>query len=578
MIKLLTNNITVSKSYYENDTYDAIVVGTGISGGWAAKELCEKGFKTLVLERGRMIEHVKDYPTMNDDPWDYKFKGQQTREEAARQQKQARTGYTTNKASAHWFVDDIDHPYNETKRFDWMRGYHVGGRSIMWGRHSYRLSDLDFNANKKDGVAVDWPIRYKDIAPWYDYVESYIGVSGRKEGLSQLPDGNFLPPMDLNCVEEHIREKIAENFDGRVLTAGRVAHITGDKKFEGRSNCQFRNRCIRGCPYGGYFSSPSSTLPAASKTNNMTLRPYSIVSEVLYDPDTKEATGVKVIDTETKEEMEFKANVIFLCASAIASTSILMQSKSDRFPDGLGNDSGELGHNVMDHHFLVGASGKFDGFEDSYYKGRKPNGIYLPRFRNLKDNEGLDFIRGYGYQGGASRGDWQEAIAELGYGKEMKEAIVKPGGWTMGLLAFGECLPYHDNKMTLDYDKLDKWGLPTVTFDAEFKENELKMRKDMKEQAVAMLEKAGCREISSYDNIGAPGLGIHEMGTARMGRDPKTSVLNGNNQVHTVKNVYVTDGSFMTSSGCQNPSLTYMAMTARAADHASKNFKTSSNA
>ncbi|APG59760.1 GMC oxidoreductase [Christiangramia salexigens] len=561
---------------YENDNYDAIVVGTGISGGWAAKELTEKGFKTLVLERGRMVKHVKDYPTMNDDPWDYKFKGQVTQEARKRQHKQARTGYTVAEPSKHWFVDDIKHPYNEEKRFDWMRGYHVGGRSIMWGRHSYRLSDLDFTANKKDGIAVDWPIRYKDIAPWYDYVESYIGVAGEKLGLSQLPDGQFLPPMDLNCVEDYLRGSIAENFNGRVMTSGRVAHITGDKKFEGRSKCQFRNRCIRGCPYGGYFSSNSSTLPAAERTGNMTLRPNSVVSEVVYDPETKKATGVKVIDAETKETMEFKANVIFLCASAIASTSILMQSKSDRFPNGLGNDSGELGHNVMDHHFKAGAYGKYDGFKDSYYKGRKPNGIYLPRFRNLEGGKDkVDFLRGYGYQGGASRGDWSDSIAEAAYGEDLKKAIVEPGDWTMGLMGFGETLPYHENKMSLDYNKKDEWGLPTVTFDAEFKENELKMRKDMVGQAVEMLEKAGFKDVNGYDDIGAPGLGIHEMGTARMGRDPKTSVLNGYNQVHTVPNVYVTDGSFMTSAGCQNPSLTYMAMTARAVDHASKNFKKS---
>ncbi|SDR88093.1 GMC family oxidoreductase [Gramella sp. MAR_2010_147] len=563
-------------NYYENDNYDAIVVGTGISGGWAAKELCEKGFKTLVLERGRMVEHVKDYPTMNDDPWDYKFKGQVPREELKRQEKQARTGYTVSEPSKHWFVDDIKHPYNETKRFDWMRGYHVGGRSIMWGRHSYRLSDLDFEANKKDGVGVDWPIRYRDIAKWYDHVESYIGVCGEKLGLSQLPDGQFLPPMDLNCVEDYFRESIAENFDGRVMTSGRVAHITGDKKFEGRSKCQYRNRCIRGCPYGGYFSSNSSTLPAAERTGNMTLRPNSVVSQVIYDPETKKASGVKVIDTNTKEIIEFKANVIFLCASAVASTSILMQSKSDRFPNGMGNDSGELGHNVMDHHFKAGASGKYDGFEDSYYKGRKPNGIYLPRFRNLNGNDkDLGFIRGYGYQGGASRGNWSDSIAEAAYGEDLKKAITEPGGWNMGLMGFGETLPYHENKMTLDYDKLDEWDLPTVTFDAEFKENELKMREDMVSQAVEMLEKAGFKDVSGYDDIGAPGLGIHEMGMARMGRDPKTSVLNANNQVHGVPNVYVTDGAFMTSAGCQNPSLTYMAMTARAADHASRNFKKS---
>ncbi len=359
------------------------------------------------------------------------------------------------------------------------------------------------------------------------------------------------------------------------MTSGRVAHITGDKKFEGRSKCQFRNRCIRGCPYGGYFSSNSSTLPAAEKTGNMTLRPNSIVSEVLYDPETKLATGVKVVDTESGETMEFKANVVFLCASAVASASILMQSKSDRFPDGMGNDSGELGHNVMDHHFKAGASGNYDGFQDMYYKGRKPNGIYLPRFRNLNGNSEVDFLRGYGYQGGASRTNWTDSVAEAGYGEDLKKAVTEPGGWNMGLMGFGETLPYHENKMSLDYNKLDEWGLPTVTFDAEFKENELKMRKDMVDQAVQMLEKAGFKDVSGYDDIGAPGLGIHEMGMARMGRDPKTSVLNGNNQVHEAKNVYVTDGAFMTSAGCQNPSLTYMAMTARAADHASKNFKKS---
>lgn len=556
----------------ENPKYDAIVIGTGVSGGWAAKELCEKGLKTLVLERGRMVRHIEDYPTMNKDPWDYKFKGRQTREEEKRQEKQARTGYTTKKVTSHWFVDDIKHPYSEVKRFDWMRGYHVGGRSIMWGRQSYRLGDIDFEANKKEGIAVDWPIRYKDIAPWYDKVEEYIGVSGENLGLPQLPDGKFEPPMELLCVEEHLKKNIAQNYKDRVLTIGRVAHITStDKQFEGRTNCQYRNRCSRGCPFGAYFSSNSSTLPAAERTGNMTLRPNSIVAEIVYDPQTKKATGVKVIDAETKEKLEFDATVIFCCASAIATASILMQSKSDRFPNGLGNDSGELGHNIMDHHFKAGASGKYDGFDDKYFKGRRPNGIYIPRFRNLGDEETkTDFLRGYGYQGGGGRGDWEESVAELGYGKDLKESILKPGGWTLGLTGFGETLPYHENKMTLDYENLDEWGLPTVVFDAEFKENELKMRKDMVAQAVEMLTKAGFTDIEPRDDIGAPGLGIHEMGTARMGRDPKTSVLNEFNQVHEVPNVYVTDGACMTSAGCQNPSLTYMALTARAADHAAK--------
>ena len=556
-----------------NETYDAIVVGTGISGGWAAKELCENGLKTLVLERGRMVTHIKDYPTANLDPWDLPNNGDLSPEEKSRQAKQARTGYTVRAESSHWFVDDVTHPYNETKRFDWMRGYHVGGRSIMWGRHSYRWSDLDFEANAKDGTAVDWPVRYKDIAPWYDKVEEYIGVSGENLGLDQLPDGKFEPMMQLNCVEQHFREQVAEQFEGRVVTAGRVAHITSDKKFDGRSKCQFRNRCIRGCPFGGYFSSVSSTLPAAERTGNMTLRANSIVHEVIYDAATGKASGVKVIDRESKESMVFNAKVVFLCASSMASSAILMQSRSERFPNGLGNDSDQLGRNIMDHQLGVGASGKFDGFEDKYYKGRKPNGVYIPRFRNLAGAEKKDYLRGFGYQGGASRGNWEQAIAEHAFGKDLKESILKPGGWTMGIMGFGEVLPNEENRFTLDYDNLDEWGLPTLTFDAEFKENEWKMREDMKAQAVAMLENAGFRDVNSYDNPGALGLGIHEMGTARMGRDPKTSVLNGHNQVHSCPNVFVTDGSFMTSASCVNPSLTYMAFTARAANFAAEQLK-----
>ena len=556
-----------------NEMFDAIVVGTGISGGWAAKELCENGIKTLVLERGRMVTHIQDYPTANLDPWDMPNNGDLTPEQKSRQEKQARTGYTVRAESSHWFVDDVTHPYNETKRFDWMRGYHVGGRSIMWGRHSYRWSDLDFEANAKDGVAVDWPVRYKDIAPWYDRVEEYIGVSGENLGLSQLPDGKFEPMMQLNCVEQHFREQVAEQFEGRVVTAGRVAHITSDKKYDGRSKCQFRNRCIRGCPFGGYFSSVSSTLPAAERTGNMTLRANSIVHEVIYDAATGKASGVKVIDRETKESMVFNAKIVFLCASSMASSAILMQSKSERFPNGLGNDSDQLGRNIMDHQLGVGANGTFDGFEDKYYKGRKPNGVYIPRFRNLDTDTKKEYLRGFGYQGGASRGNWEEAIAEHAFGKDLKEAVLKPGGWSMGIMGFGEVLPYEENRFTLDYDNLDEWGLPTLTFDAEFKDNEWKMRDDMKAQAVAMLEQAGFKNVNAYDNPGALGLGIHEMGTARMGRDPKTSVLNGYNQVHTCPNVFVTDGSFMTSASCVNPSLTYMAFTARAANYAAEQLK-----
>lgn len=558
-----------------NEQFDAIVVGSGISGGWAAKELCENGLKTLVLERGRMVKHIEDYPTANKDPWDMEFKGRRTVAQQERQVKQNRTGYTTHDSAAHWFVDDIIHPYNEVKRFDWIRGYHVGGRSIMWGRQSYRLSDIDFEANKREGIAVDWPVRYADIAPWYDKVEEFIGVTGEALGLEVLPDGVFSPPMELNCAERDLREKIADKYDdGRVLTIGRAAHLTGDKAHEGRSNCVYRNRCIRGCPFGGYFSSVSSTLPAAERTGNMTLRPNSIVHEVIYDPETQRATGVKVIDTETGEKLVFNAKVIFLCASAIATASILLQSKSERFPNGMGNDCGELGHNIMDHHFKAGAFAEVEGFEDQYYKGRRPNGIYIPRFRNIGGKtDQPNFLRGYGYQGGASRGNYGDQIAEIGYGKDLKDLVSRPGKWSMTLMGFGECLPYHENKMVLDYDNKDQWGLPTVTFDVEWKENEWEMRKDMVQQAMEMLEMAGYKNIRPWDDPGAPGLGIHEMGTARMGRDPKTSVLNENNQIHAVPNVYCTDGSFMTSASCVNPSLTYMAFTARAAHHAVEQLK-----
>lgn len=568
-----TNNINSV-----DDSYDAIVVGTGISGGWAAKELCENGLKTLVLERGRMVKHLEDYPTANMDPWDFPNGGKPSRDTQERMFKQNRTGYTTKEEWKHFFVDDIKHPYNEDRRFDWIRGYQVGGRSLVWGRQSYRLSDIDFEANKKDGIGVDWPIRYKDIEPWYDKVEEFIGVSGENLGLEQLPDQKLLKPMNLNCVEEVLKAKIAENFnDGRLLTIGRTAHITeGTKPGMGRSTCQYRDRCMRGCPFGAYFSSNSSTLPTAEATGNMTLRPNSIVHEIIYDDVTKQATGVKVIDAETKETFEYKAKVIFLCASAMASASILLQSKSERFPNGLGNDSGELGHNIMDHHFHVGASAKADGFDDKINKGRRANGIYIPRFRNLGGKtDTSDFKRGYGYQGGASREGLSDMVKELKYGPELKEAILKPGEWNVNLLAFGETLPDHNNKMYLDYEKLDDWGLPTITFDASFGENELAMRKDMQEQAIKMLKAAGFKDVQGYDSEEgkAMGLGIHEMGTARMGRDPETSVLNEYNQIHACTNVYVTDGAFMTSAGCQNPSLTYMAFTARAANHAAEQLK-----
>jgi choline dehydrogenase-like flavoprotein len=547
--------------------FDAIVIGSGISGGWAAKELCEKGLKTLVLERGRDVKHG-DYPTAFLDTWQFPGRTKISIGDKSRQEKQSRTGYTTAPASAHWFVNDLEHPYAEEKRFDWMRGYHVGGRSLLWGRQSYRWSDLDFEANARDGIAVDWPIRYRDISPWYDYVERFVGISGSVERLPQLPDGQFLPPMEMNCLEQHAKERIGKAFNGRLMTIGRVANLT--QPLHGRGTCVSRNRCIRGCPLGAYFSSNAATLPAAYATGNLTLRPFSIVSELLYDADTKRATGVRVIDTQTSQAIEFQARVIFCCASTVASTAILLNSKSDRFPNGLGNDSGELGHNLMDHHFKVGATGIHDGFADRYYHGQRPNGIYIPRFRNVDEaSKRKDYVRGFGYQGSASRSDWTRPIKELNYfGAKLKADLIAPGPWRMGLTGFGECLPYHDNRMFLSAGARDKWGQPTVTFNCEWKQNETAMRDDMITSAVEMLEAAGFRDVTPVRDWSSPGLGIHEMGTARMGRDPKTSVLNEWNQLHAVANVYVTDGSCMTSAACVNPSLTYMALTARAVDHA----------
>ena len=556
-----------------NKNFDAIVVGSGISGGWAAKELCEKGLKTLVLERGRMVKHIEDYHTMNLDPWDVKHGGRTTQEELKNYNKQKRWGI--HEGNRHFYNKDSEYDYDEIKPFDWIRGTQVGGRSLIWGRQTYRWSDDDFEANLRDGIAVDWPVRYKEIAPWYSYVEKFIGVSGEALNLPQLPDSEFLPPMELNCVEKELQSSIAKNYTDRVLTIGRVAHITeGTKNGSGRKACQYRNRCDRGCPYGAYFSSNSSTIPVAEKTGKLTLRPNSVVSEVIYNKDKKRATGVRVVNTITKEISEFKAKIIFLCASSMASTAILMNSKSDRFPNGLGNDSGELGHNIMDHQLGSGASGKYEGFKDRYYYGRRPNGFYIPRFRNIGGkSKNLDFLRGYGYQGGASRGDWSKAIKELSYGSDFKNAILKPGSWSIGMGGFGEVLPYHENRMFLDYNKIDSYGLPKIVFDAEFKENEKKMKEDWKIQAAEMLENAGCKDVTINDSNAPIGKGIHEMGTARMGRDPKTSVLNKYNQIHSVKNVFVTDGAFMTSSGTQNPSLTYMAFTARAVDHAVSELK-----
>ncbi|EMR02373.1 GMC oxidoreductase [Cesiribacter andamanensis] len=551
-------------------TYDAIVVGSGISGGWAAKELTERGLKVLLLERGRNIEHIKDYVNAQKHPWEVPHRGMST-QEMIQNHPVLKRDYVLNELVIDSWAHESDSPYVEDKPFDWYRGYHVGGRSLLWGRQSYRLADLDFEANLKDGIAVDWPIRYKDLAPWYDHVEKFAGISGNRDGIPHLPDGQFLPPMDFNCVEADVRDRVKDYYKGqRHIIMGRTANLTA--AIEERYACQYRSKCWLGCPFGAYFSTQSSTLPAAMRTGNLTLRPWSIVTQVLYDKDQKKATGVQILDGVTNETREYKAKVVFLCASSFNSTWVLMNSATDVWPDGLGSSSGELGHNVMDHHFRAGASGEAPGYEDKYYYGRRPTGIYIPRFRNL-GGEKRDYIRGFGYQGAASRSNWRRDVAEMGIGANLKEELTEPGQWSMGITAFGEILPYHENRIYLNKEVKDKWGLPVLAMDCEIKENEQKMRKDMMADAAEMLEVAGLKNVRTYDAGYTIGQGIHEMGTARMGRDPKTSVLNAHNQVWDAKNVYVTDGAAMTSGGCQNPSLTYMALTARAAAHAVEELK-----
>lgn len=555
-------------------TYDAIVIGSGVSGGYAAKELTEKGMRVLVLEKGKKFDHVTAYEPTYKDPWDFKYNGLLTNEQKASHPKLSRD-YPYNEMTEKYWMNDSDALYKEVKRFDWFRPDIVGGKSIMWGRQTYRLSDIDFEANLKDGIAVDWPIRYKEIAPWYSYVEKHVGISGEALGLPQLPDSEFLKPMDMYCVEKEVRQRIEKNFPGRNMTIGRVANLSEAKEAQlkiGRSACQYRNKCRLGCPYGAYFSTQSCTLPPAAKTGLLTLRPDSVVSEILFDNAKQKATGVRVIDTVTNDVREYFAKIIFVCGSTVATTALLLNSKSARFQNGLGNDSGELGHNLMDHHFKIGATGTWEGDEDKYYIGRRANGIYIPRYRNI-GNDKRDYLRGFGYQGGGSRASWNRGASDMNFGADYKDAMTKPGPWMMNLGGFGETLPYHDNKMYLDPVTKDKWGIPVVVFDAEFKENERKMRKDMMEDAKEMLESAGLKNVRAFDNGSYPGMAIHEMGTARMGRDPKTSVLNGNNQLHGVKNVFVTDGACMTSTSCVNPSLTYMALTARAADFAVKEIK-----
>jgi glucoside 3-dehydrogenase (cytochrome c) catalytic subunit len=552
----------------QNDAFDAIIVGSGISGGWAAKELCEKGLKVLLLERGKRLDHP-NYPGTNLDPWAFPHRGRLTQEDRKKHYIQVRH-FSIHEENKHFFIDDRDNPYTEVKRYDWIRGDILGGRSVIWGRHCYRWSDLDFEANLRDGIATDWPMRYKDIAPWYDYVERFIGVCGQAEGIPHLPDGQFMPPMEFNCVEKDFKTKLEQKFPGRKLIMGRVANLTASLK--GRGQCQYRNRCDRGCPYGAYFSTNASTLPAAMATNNLTVITDALVNKVIYDEKKSRAAGVEVVNTFTQEVTEFRARILFLNASTLGTAFILLNSTSNRFPNGLGNGRDQVGRNLMDHHKGAGATAAVDGFLDEYYFGQRPNQVYLPRFRNLKDKS-KDFIRGYGMQGGAERDGWSSFLHKEAIGASLKSKVQEPGPWGISLYGYGECLPNPDNRVVLSKDKTDKWGRPAMEFSAEFRENEKAMFKDVGPSAAEMLEAAGYKNVRSFAKMSFPGNANHEMGTARMGRDPRTSVLNAFNQMHEVPNVFITDGSFMVSSACVNPSLTYMAMTARACDYAVSEMK-----
>ncbi len=553
--------------------FDAIVVGSGVSGGWSAKELCEKGLKVLLLERGRMIEHVKDYHTAMTDPWDFPHAGLVSVEEMKNYPIHQRTGFTITEATKHHFTKDIDFPYIEEKRFDWIRSWQVGGKSLTWGRVALRMSDLDFEANAKEGIGIDWPIRYKDLAPWYAYVEKFAGIAGKRDGIAHLPDGVFQPPIPLTCVEEYFGEKVQEKFANRHVIHARTANLTAPTPEQlalGRAKCQLRDMCMRGCPYGAYFSSQAATLPAAKRTGNLTIRPHSIVNSIIYDEQKGKAKGVRVIDELTHEWMEFEAKVVFLNASALGSTYILLNSISNRFPNGLGNDSGALGHYLMDHHFGIGARGEYEGMKNKYYIGRRPNAFYIPRYRNV-GNDKRDYLRGFGYEGGSwkMRGESAEP-----FGADFKEQYTQPtGNWGLDIMGFAETLPMHENHVVLTNEQQDKWGQPLLKMSAAFGENERAMRIDIKNDAAEMLEAAGFKNIEIYDNQPGFGLSIHEMGTARMGKDAQTSVLNAHNQVWNCPNVFVTDGACMTSSSNVNPSLTYMALSARAADFAVKALK-----
>lgn len=554
-----------------NNTYDVIVVGSGMTGGWAAKEFGQKGLNTLVLEAGRPIDPDKDYAE-HVPSWEVRFRGLGNRKWEAENQPIQRTCYACDEWASKFFVNDKENPYttDPDKPFSYIRGRQVGGRSIMWGRQTYRWSDLDFEANLKDGIATDWPVRYRDIAPWYDYVEDFAGISGQALGLPQLPDSHFLPAMQLNCAEQVVQDAVAKHFgDERVVTIGRCAVLT--RPHNGRKPCHYCGPCHRGCSSRAYFSSVNATLPVALSTGKVTLRPYSVVHSVIFDNKSGKVTGVRVIDGQTRRAMEFKARIIFLCASTLESARILLHSATPEFPNGLANSSGELGHNLMDHVMGGGATGRISGNEDRENIGDRPNGIYVPRFRNVKDKS--HFLRGFGFQGGAGRANWERGIDQVGFGADFKRSLKSPGPWSFGFYGFGECLPNHNNYVELDRTMNDAWGIPVLKIHCKFGDNERALLQDMAISAAEMLAAAGASDIDPFVEDNPPGFTIHEMGTARMGRDPKTSVLNANNQAHDIKNLFVTDGAFMVSSACVNPSLTYMAFTARACNFAVEQMK-----
>lgn len=555
-------------------TFDAIVIGSGISGGWAAKELTGKGLRTLVLERGREVKHVTDYPTTMKQPWEFEHRGQLTKEMRDANPIISKC-YAFYEGTEQFFVKDAEHTYVQEKPFDWIRGYQTGGKSLMWARQTQRWSEFDFEGPARDGFAVDWPIRYADLAPWYSYVEKFAGISGNKDGLPNLPDGEFLPPHEMNCVEKHFTQAVAKNYTDRHIIMGRAAHLTQPKQIhfdQGRGTCQHRTICERGCPYGGYFSSNSSTLPWAARTGKMTLRPHSVVHSIIYDEKKGKASGVRVIDANTKEMIEYYAKIIFVNAAALNSNLILLNSTSSRFPNGLGNDSGLLGKYVAFHNYRATINAEYEGYLDSMTDGRRPNSPYIPRFRNVFKQE-TDFLRGYA--AGFSAGRY-ERDDRSGLGEDLKKGILNPylnNVWSVGSHMMGETIPKESNYVTLDKNMKDPWGIPQLKISVDYDDNDVKMTKDYFDQLSEMFTKAGFKNIRTNDSNRTPGLDIHEMGGVRMGKDPKTSLLNKWNALHSCKNVFVTDGASMTSTSTQNPSLTYMALTARAADYAVKEMK-----